>query len=58
MKILVKFEKEYDSDEFYSGLSEDELADITFEEFKVGIVMDMQDYPGDLVDLATFEIRK
>lgn len=58
MKILVKFEKEYDSDEFYAGCSEEELADITFEEFKVGIVMDMHDYPGDLVELATFEIIK
>lgn len=56
MKIRVKFEKEYDSEEFYSGLDQEELDEITFAQFKEGIIDEMYDYTNEIIDLSTFEL--
>jgi hypothetical protein len=56
MKIRVKFEKEYDSEEFYSGFDQEERAALTFEQFKEGIVDEMFDYTNEIIDLSTFEL--
>ena len=45
MKIKVTFEKEFDSNEFYGFLDEEDLKGITFEEFKEEIIQDLIEYP-------------
>lgn len=56
MIIRVKFEKDFDSEEFYSGFEPEELSEITFEQFKEAIIYELYDYTNEVVDLATFEI--
>ena len=56
MKIRVKFEKEYDSEDFYSGFDQEERDAVTFAQFKEGIVDEMYDYTNEIIDLATFEL--
>lgn len=51
MKIKVTFEKIYDSDEFYDGVDEEVLSQITEEYFKEGIEMHLYDY----MDLDDFK---
>lgn len=58
MKIKLTIEKVFDSNEFYEGLDPEELDEITFEEFKYGIIDTLYDYPGDILDHANFEIIK
>ena len=56
MKIKVTFEKEFDSDEFYGFLDEEDLKEITFESFKEGILQDLIEYPyEDLEGILKFE---
>ena len=55
MKIKVTYEKIFDSDEHYIFLDKEELEEITFEQFKDGIIMDIQDYPNEIIDELKFE---
>ena len=55
MKIKVTFEKIYDSDDFYDGISEEDLKDLTFDQFKEGLIMELQDYPEDIIEYLEFE---
>jgi len=56
MKIRITIEKDYDSDEFYSGSDPEELEELTVQQFKDGIIEDLYDYPTYLIDLVKFEI--
>lgn len=55
MKIKVTFEREFDSDEFYSGISEEDLKDLTFDQFKEGLIIELQNYPEDIIEYLEFE---
>ena len=56
MKIKVTFEKEFDSNEFYVFLDEEDLKRITFEEFKEEIIQDLIEYPYEnLENILKFE---
>lgn len=55
MKIKVTFEKIYDSDDFYGGFSEEDLKDLTFDQFREGLIMELQDYPEDIIEYLEFE---
>lgn len=55
MKIKVTFEKIYDADDFYGGISEEDLKDLTFDQFKEGLIMELQDYPEDIIEYLEFE---
>lgn len=55
MKIKVTFEREFDSDEFYNGASPEDLEDLTFEQFREGLIMELQDYPEDIIEYLEFE---
>lgn len=55
MKIKVTFEREFDSDEFYGGISEEDLKDLTFDQFKEGLIMELQNYPEDIIEYLEFE---
>lgn len=56
MKIKVTFEKEFDSNEFYGFLDEEDLKRITFEEFKEEIIQDLIEYPYEnLENILKFE---
>lgn len=55
MKIKVTYEKIFDSNEHYAFLDEEELKELTFEQFKDGIVMDIEDYPEEIIDELKFE---
>lgn len=55
MKIKVTFEKIYDSDKFYIDFTEEDMKGLTFREFQDGILMDIQDYPDEIIDDLIFE---
>ena len=55
MKIKVTFEKIYDSDDFYDGISEEDLKDLTFDQFGERLIMELRDYPEDIIEYLEFE---
>ena len=55
MKIKVTFEKIYDSDDFYDGISEEDLKDLTFDQFREGLINDLRYYPEDIIEYLEFE---
>ena len=57
MKIKVTLEKIYNSDNFYAFSDEEDL-EITFEDFKVELIRDLQDYPEEIIDDLKFEELK
>ena len=54
MKIKVTFEREFDSNEFYNGSTPEDLEKLTFEQFKDGI-LDELDEDHYLVEDFKFE---
>ena len=49
MKIKVTFEKIYDSDDFYDGISEEDLKDLTFDQFGERLIMELRYNPEDII---------
>lgn len=55
MKIKVTFEKVYDASEFYKDCSVEMLPYLEFDQFKEGIIMDIVEYPDEIIDFMKFE---
>lgn len=55
MKIRITIEKEYDSDDFYYGISPEVLETLTVKQFEEGIIENFYDYPEELINLIKFK---
>lgn len=55
MKIKVTYEEIYDSHDFYAFDDEEDLSDLTFEQFSEGLRDTFNNYPEDIIDFLKFE---
>lgn len=55
MKIKVSSEIIFDSEEFYSEFTKEELKNLTFEEFADGISLYIDESPFDFFEKMKFE---
>ena len=58
MKIKVTFEKVFDSAEFYNGSTPEDLAELTFEQFKDGVYDELDDDRYLIEDFKFEEIEE
>jgi hypothetical protein len=58
MIIQVRFEKDYDSKDFFSEADPEDLSKLTFHQFKEEIINEIYECPNEIINSLTFKIVK